>query len=165
MELLRSSVRFLNSPPIKEGIKNYAGSLTFAFGIAEIYDIYHSLSNKTTGPKWKLTAGKIILISAKLSLILSAAVSRPGVWLISTLAECVAGPLRLEQMFGSSQTFLKNPWHPRHVISIAAVIFALPSLVKPIKEDENSKLPFMTAFNVITSRPILHLGNCLGRSL
>ena len=91
-------------------------------------------------------------------------------------------------MFGPNTIFAVNPWHPRHVVSIAAVILALPSLAqsaykginwtyKKIREYQSTssnrsdvsvwltdtKLRIMTLFNTATSRPVLHLGNQLCR--
>lgn len=45
-DALRSIVRFLNQPLVKEGIKKVAGFVTFAFGICEIYDITQILKGK-----------------------------------------------------------------------------------------------------------------------
>jgi hypothetical protein len=38
--LFNASVRILNQPIVKEGVKNIAGTVTFVFGLVEIYDIY-----------------------------------------------------------------------------------------------------------------------------
>jgi hypothetical protein len=75
----------------------------------------------------------------------------------------------LNKIFGPNTVFAVNPWHPRHVVSIAAVILALPSIPQGIcgaqsKEKYTSwltdrKIYFMALFNLVTSRPLLHLGN------
>lgn len=95
---------------------------------------------------------------------------------------------QLNRVFGPNTIFAVNPWHPRHVISIAVVILALPSLAqsackginwayKKIRQYQNkatngsdvkiwltdTKIRLMTLFNMATSRPTLHLGNQLGR--
>jgi hypothetical protein len=191
--LFNASVRLLNQPVVKEGVKNLAGSVTFVFGLVEIYDIYQIARGReisteacSTSPKWLQVANKVVIVCAKISLILSAGVSRPGVFIISSLVGCVFSTSQLDRVFGPNTIFAVNPWHPRHVISIAAVILALPSLIQstykginwmckkicqyqniPAQQTDNwltdSKIRLMTLFNTITSRPTLHMGNQLGR--
>lgn len=185
-----TAVRLLNQPLVKEGVKNIAGCVTFAFGIIEIYDIYQMLRGReiTTEtysdyPKWVQIANKIIIICAKISLILSAGVSSPGVFIISSLMGCVFSSHQLETVFGPNTLFIINPWHPRHVVSILAVMLALPSLVQSIYKGArwvydkiqeypsvsspatfwltDTKVRLMNLFNTATSRPVLHLGNQL----
>ena len=69
-----------------------AGCATFAFGIVEIHDIYQILQGQeittelsSENPKWVEVANKITIVLAKVSLVLSAGVSYPGVFIISTL--------------------------------------------------------------------------------
>lgn len=193
--LVNTSVQLLNQPVVKEGVKNIASSVTFVFGLVEVYDMYQialgreiSTEPSLTHPKWVQVANKVVIVSAKISLILSAGVSRPGVFLISSIVGCVFSTPQLERVFGPNTIFAINPWHPRHVISIAAVMLALPSIVqstyrgmnwvyKKIRYDQNvsvdrpdvniwltdTKLRLMTLFNTTTSRPTLHVGNQLGR--
>ncbi len=193
--LFTSSVRLLNQPIVKEGVKNIAGTVTFAFGLVEISDIYQIARGRkiTTEacsdyPKWVQVAHKVIIVCAKISLILSAGVSRPGVFIISSLIGCIFSTSQLDRVFGPNTIFAVNPWHPRHVVSIVAVVLALPSLAqsaykginwayKKIREYQgtssnrsdvntwltDTKVRIMTLFNTATSRPVLHLGNQLGR--
>lgn len=189
--LLSISVRFLNQPIIKENIKNIAGTVTFAFGLIELHDIYQILRNReiTTEPcsdypKWMQVANKVIIVCTKISLILSAGVSRPGVFIISSIVGCVFTTAQLNRVFGPNTTFAINPWHPRHVVSFVAVILAMPSLaqsaynginwtIKKIQQHQNAptnehwltdaKIRLMILFNTITSRPVLHMGNKLSR--
>jgi hypothetical protein len=135
MDFITGTVRFLNQPIVKENVKNIAGTITFAFGLVEVYDIYRILKDR----KWHQVANCVIDVCAKISLILSAAVSRPGIYIISSIMRC------------SNTSFAMNPRHPRHIASIAAVILGLPSLV------QGDSLRII--FNTITSRPVLHLGN------
>jgi hypothetical protein len=193
--ILHSSAHFLNQTLVKEGVKNIAGSLTFAFGFVEIYDLYHiakgrdiSTEAKNTSPEWVQVVKKIVMC-AKLSLILSAGVSRPGVYIISSLVGRIFSTTQLEKAFGVNTIFAINPWHPRHIISFAAVILALPTIAHsaynngkwvynniylhtPVKDSANdtnwltdSKLRLIVIFNSITSRPLLHMGNTLNRFL
>ncbi len=194
-------VRFLNQPIVKEGIKNIAGTITFAIGIAEAYDLIQIIAGRKISselPKqfthWNHTAKKIIIVSAKISLILSAAVSRPGVFLISISVGAMFTSTQLAKVFGPNTTFILNPWHPRHIISIVAIILALPSIMlstyevakwtskklnlKPYRHENaphksldpdrwltDIKVRLSIIFNTVTSRPVLHLGNSLGRLL
>ena len=194
-KIIITTVQLLNQPLIKEGVKNIAGSVTFAFGLMEMYDIYQiakgrevSSESCLNSPKWYQVANKTIIVAAKISLILSSGVSRPGVFIVSSLMGSAFTTTQLDTMFGANTIFAINPYHPRHIVSIAAVILALPSIAqsackavnlvyKKIKHYHNdqtitlnaknvltdTKIRFMTLFNTITSRPTLHLGNQLGR--
>lgn len=191
-DALSAVVQMLNHPPIKEGIKNIAGCITFAFGIVEVYDIYQILRGReiTTEtypgyPKWIQIAHKIVIVCAKISLILSAGVSRPGVFIISSLVGSIFSSQQLEKVFGPNTTFAVNPWHPRHLISIAAVVLALPALGQSIYKGArwvyykiqscasepsvdtawltDAKVRLMNLFNTATSRPVLHIGNQVTR--
>ncbi len=168
--------------------------MTFAFGLVEVYDIYQILRGReiTTeanpnAPKWMQIANKVIIVCAKISLILSAATSPPGVFIISTLVGCVFSTVQLERVFGPNTIFAINPWHPRHVVSIASVILAMPIIIQSVckgvawaykkisqyhEKSSNepsrmwltdAKLRLMVFFNTITSRPVLHTGNQLSR--
>lgn len=196
-KVFNASVQLLNQPVIKEGVKNIAGSMTFVFGLIEVYDLTQIACGRqisteacSNSPKWVQTGNKVVIVCAKISLILSAGVSRPGVFIISSLAGQVFSTSQLDQAFGPNTIFAVNPWHPRHVLSIAAVILALPSVIqsgyhgttwvcKKIQCYKNSlkdpndannwltdtKIRLMALFNTMTSRPILHVGNQLSRPL
>lgn len=193
--LLQTSVRILNQPGVKEGVKKVAGSVTFVFGLIEIYDIYQIIRGREISteinkdnPKWMQVAHKVIILSAKISLILSAFTSPPGVFLITVVSGYLFSAEALTSAFGPNTIFAVNPWHPRHVVSIAAVILALPAVLlatyqavtwahKKITQFKNdpeqaqtfkagltdAKVKLMTLFTTATSRPTLHLGNQLGR--
>jgi hypothetical protein len=183
---------FLNQPYVKEKVKTITGTVSFTFGLIEIYDLgcllrRHSFIQDTTSVRnvnWIWTAQKVIRICHSVSLILSASVSRPGVFLISSLAGRICSAPKLEQLFGPYTTFALNPWHPRHIASIAAVLFAIPSLMQlgyqgmrwtyrrissysqRLNELSSGaeystciQTKLMIVFNTLTSRPILHLLN------
>ncbi|MES2122412.1 MAG: hypothetical protein V4492_06515 [Chlamydiota bacterium] len=178
------AVRFLNQPVIKEGAKNIASTAAFSFGLIEAYDIYQILRGKeisteinSSAPQWVQTAAKASLICTKISLILSAATSRPGVLIISAIVGCVFSTNQLERFFRPNAIFAVNPWHPRHVFSIAACLLALPSVIQSIRwahQPENTqsreywltdtKIRMMALFNTVASRPAQHLGNQLFRA-
>jgi len=193
--LFNTSVRLLNQPIVKEGVKNIAGSVTFGFGLVEIYDIYQIMRGREisteislNSPKWVQVVDKVVIVCAKISLILSAGVSRPGIFIISSLVGCIFSTAQLDQVFGPNTIFAINPWHPHHVTSVAAVILAISSVVqstykgvnwayKKIRQYQDMpvgnhhvrpwltdvKVRLMTLFNTITSRSTLHIGNQLGR--
>lgn len=181
-------VGFFNQPLVKEGVKNVAGAVTCAFGIVELYDIYQIMRGREIGgdinpqsPAWAQVAAKVAIFCAKLSLVLSAGVSRPGVFVISMFVGQFFTTAQLEAVFGPNTTFALNPWHPRHVCSIAAAILALPAVIqlmcqgiswlcREIEHYQNQpqdhwltdfKVRIMVLFNTITSRPMLHIGNRL----
>lgn len=194
-DFFHATVGLLNQPIIKEGVKNIAGSVTFVFGLVEIYDIYQiargreiSTEVSPNSARWVQTVNKVVIVCAKVSLILSACVSRPGVYIISSLAGTVFSTVQLNRVFGPNTIFAVNPWHPRHVVSIAAVILALPAVVQATYRgvhwayrniceyqdtpgDEpaaqhwltDAKIRLMAVFNTIASRPALHIGNQLGQ--
>ncbi|MBA3720825.1 MAG: hypothetical protein H0W88_00315 [Parachlamydiaceae bacterium] len=193
-DILKTTAQFLNKPIIKEGVKNIAGTTTFVFGAIEIYDIYHIFQGRKISTEinendksWSHTASKVTNVCAKISLVFSACTSRPGVFLISKVVSPFSSSLA--RVFGPNTIFAVNPWHPRHVVSVAAVILAMPSVVvsgyrglnfvyKKIssekellscrkQEDQywltDAKLRLMVLFNTITSRPTLHIGNQFSR--
>jgi len=83
---------------------------------------------------------------------------------------------QLEAVFGPNTTFALNPWHPRHVCSIAAVIQLMYQgiswICREIEQFQDQpqdhwltdlKVRIMVLFNTITSRPMLHVGNRIAR--
>ena len=192
-----ATVQFLNQPTVKEGVKNIAGIATFIFGLIEVYDVYQIIQGRDIStdsyprsPQWVQVANKIVMLCAKISLVLSGGVSRPGVMIFSALSERIFSAGQLNRYFGPNTIFAINPWHPRHVASIAAVILNLPSVlqsasmgvsfiyrkVRQLPDDgarvvradsvlTDTKVRIMGLFNTITSRPVLHLGNRIGRIL
>ena len=193
--LLAASVRLLNQPIVKEGVKNIAGIATFAFGLAEIYDVYQiaqgreiTTETELNAPKWIQAINKVFIVCSKISLILSAGVTRPGVFIISSLVGSIFSTSQLDRAFGPNTIFAINPWHPRHIVSFVAVALALPSLAQSACKGiswtcskiqqhpgtasnssgvnvwlTDAKIRMMALFNTVTSRPVLHLGNQLGR--
>ncbi|HEY2811707.1 MAG TPA: hypothetical protein VGJ00_10025 [Rhabdochlamydiaceae bacterium] len=159
--LVQIGIVFLNQPLVKEAIKNVTSCVTFFFGCAQGVEIYE----KGGFSPWKSTAGKAIEIMAKISLLLSAAVSRPGVFLASLFLECLFTKDQWEGVFGPNAIFAINPWHPRHMLSVAALLLALPAAVQAMVSEstwiKDRKLNIMTFFNVLTSRITMHKLNQL----
>ena len=156
-------IQYLNQPPVKIAVKKIIGVAQCVFGLYEIYQILcgHDFSSKkvSVSSKWVQTAIKAIIVCAQISLLLSAVISWPGAFVISTLIGYVFSAPQLEKWFGPNTTFAINPWHPRHMISFVALILALPFLVQSVYKGIKKKrkvLHLMVIFNVITSRPLLH---------
>lgn len=185
---------FLNRPVIKEGIKNVASTVACAFGIVEAYDMYQILNGRDistetdlASPPWIQVANKVILICAKISLLLSAVTSRPGVFIISTLFGQIFSDQQLEYAFGPNTVFALNPWHPRHIFSLVAFVLALPSVFQstyralsyfsdgpsnptPVQQEStphptDTEIHWMTFINTLGSRPLQHFGNYICRRL
>jgi hypothetical protein len=181
-------VRLLNQPTIKEGIKNVAATMTFSFGLIEVFDLCQILRGKeisteknSTLPKWMQIANTASLVFAKASLLLSGATSRPGVFIISKITSPLLSTDQLARL-GPNTVFAVNPWHPRHFFSIAAVVLALPASAHSLYEGarwaftqqhnekstswlSNAKIRLMALLNTVTSRPVQHLGNQLCRKV
>ncbi len=187
--------QFFNQPVVKEGLKNVFSVVTVAFGFLGAYDLYQTLKGRNISsekdandPKWLQVASKIALLAAKVALILSAFVSRPGVIVVSFLVNFIVSPAQLERVFGPNTIYAINPLHPRHLMSFVAAALAVPLVVltiikslswvfkkvigqsNPAKSVQNatqilsdSNVLQMTFFNAITSRPMLHLGNRITR--
>jgi hypothetical protein len=131
------SIHFLNQPVVKESVKNIFGTITFAIGIVQSYDLYQIYKGDVilnrvneNQSRWVKTAHKVVMICAKLSLILSACVSRPGAYIISSLSGCFFTTAQLNRAFGPNTIFAINPKHPRHIASIVAVILSLPTVIQ-----------------------------------
>lgn len=127
-------VQLLNQPGIKACVKNFASIATAFFGLVQLYDAYRVYTYRPritvraqSIPNWVMTADRVSLACAKISIVLSAAVSRPGVRVLSALTGRVFSPAQLARL-GPNTIFAVNPWHPRHVTSLVACALALPSV-------------------------------------
>jgi hypothetical protein len=178
--LLRQVVRFLNQPPVKEGVKNVVGVATFACGVIEVYDTYQMACSREGSTEQSSDVTKMALACAKVSLLLSGATSRPGAWMISTLLGYIFSADQLARVWGPYAVFAVNPWHPRHIASLAATLLALPSVIDSIyrvvaltclstnrrdTELTDQKVRWMALFNTVRGRPMQHLGNQLCRAM
>jgi hypothetical protein len=202
---LETAFRFLNQP----GVRN----LSFAFGIFELYDAYqifrtgesvssevkvqktsvfskikNTVTRSTTDPHLskedliKITK-KVIIASAKISLVLSMGVSRPGLLIISDLTGLFFTTTQLERVFGA----VTNPWHPKNVCTIAALILGAPAAVlsvydgvrwvyKKITSDNtqigdkhrwltDTKVRAMALFNTITNPSLFQVGRFIAHKI
>jgi hypothetical protein len=172
-ELFTYCIELVNQPCVKESIKNFCSSFTFTFGLVQVWILLnkHHRKNDAEPLKGIDRAVDIAQTCTSLSLILSAACSRPSVYLLSTLSDlCLPSDL-FEIYFGPNTLFDLNPWHPRHLISLIALALALPSptltminTFRPLASKEfEQKTRWMALFNTLTCRPVLHTGNQLGK--
>ncbi|WP_032125760.1 hypothetical protein [Candidatus Protochlamydia naegleriophila] len=189
---MQIGIHFLNQPLIKDWVKNAAGSMTCVFALVEFYTICQiikgreiSITIAPQAPKWMQRWCKTTIICAKISLILSAIVSRPGTFVISTLIHSIFSTAQLETVFGPNTIFNINPWHPRHIISLIALALAFPIIAQSCYQgmkwtykkmhrylsqravqhsqfsEINTKVKLAALFSTLTGRPVLHIGNQL----
>lgn len=203
----QATVQLLNQPAVKEGAKNIFGIVSFVFGAAVIcedvqrFQKARNISSESkkdteqpnTTPTPYQTAERIAALCSKISLIFSALVSRPGAKIISTLAGCVASTSTWERLLGPNTIFAVNPWHLRHIVSIAATVLAFPlaalsvyqgvtwackklsfsaespppAATPPVDHTwlSDTKVRLMNLFTLATSRTTLHIGNQLASRL
>lgn len=168
-------VSALNQPYIKQSIKNFVGGITFTIGVKALYDysrgkIYsaHATPERAAdGPKRRID--EIALSLAQKSFILSATVTPIGLWMISAVVSRVFSSSQLEKCFGPNTTFEGNWKHPRHIVSLVSVGLALPLVVnrlfRPYAFDKQQYFERCAIYVVLTSRPVLHLGNQLAQKI
>lgn len=168
-------LEFLNQPLVKESIKNFCSSFTFAFGFVHLGMLINQRkSNKSSPPlKGMERTVQIAQTCTSLSLILSAACSRPSIYLLTSLCDSCLPSDFFEIYFGPNTLFDLNPWHPRHLVSLIALVLALPSPIISVINffrpftcasiDSVQKTSWMALFNTLTCRPVLHTGNQLGK--
>lgn len=149
----------LNQPNVKQNIKNVIGYFTFAIGpwvavstVSDLKDRAKTLSLSD--------------LSSRFSLMLHAAVSPTGIIVISKIANTIFSRTTLDRC-GEYTIFAINPWHPRHVVSIAAVLFAIPAFIhvmnKKIVQKQNlqerDNVHALALLITLMSRPIQHIVN------
>jgi hypothetical protein len=168
---IESFITCVNHPSTKTLIKVGANGWICSMAASQLYYIFNYYINNTEehgidSSLHKNTA-KVVYLCETLSVFLRSAVTIPGVYCIGTLVSCVISDGKLDRIFGKNTIFAVNPWHPRHVCSIAAVILAIPSLAISLKKkiSPNSSdltiTQWLTLQGVLLSRPVLHLGNQL----
>lgn len=164
-------VSFLNHH--KESIKNVFGLGNLGIGAQALYHaasgkIYTKYARKADSGD-KSTVDRVTLAFLQTSLVLSGAVSPVGVWGISKVVNKIFTSSQLEKVFGPNTNFVGNWKHPRHIVSLAAVAFALPFVLKRLfvekVPEKQIKLERYAYFTLLTSRPVLHLGNQLAHYL
>lgn len=172
--------QFLNQPLVKENIKNVTDRMSFAFAIFGLYNIGQILlGHRVSSEAAPSGLEKMAVVSGKISVLLSGLNSQISVKLFSKLASYVTTPAQLERLFSAV-----NPRHPRHVLSIAALVFAAPSItlstyktvnwayrvIRPSTKKTKSvnssvfgltdaKVRAMVLFNTLFSRVTLHNAN------
>ena len=159
------SIHYLNQAPIKDGIKNVIGCITFVGGITVLYQMSRAPSRKEESPSWWTTADKAVTFVLKASIVLSCLASRPGLFLYGWVFHYIATPKTWMDIFGLNTVFEFNPWHPRHLLNIAANALSAAALIKCVFDryvPSHQVLGLMVAvgaFNFLTGRSTLHLAN------
>jgi hypothetical protein len=155
-----SAIHYVNSPAVKNGIKNIIGAVSFAGGIAALYQLRHTCRRNLHKP-----ANETVLFLQVVA-VLNAIASRPGLTICEWMVHRIATPQTLARIFGENVIFERNPRHPRHVFNIIVnclSALALSKLIsdrylnKPIKASR--EMIALTAFYFITGRSTMHLGN------
>jgi len=176
-------VRALNHPVVKPAIEQAFGCLPIAFLAIASYDMAVSAPQpaRSPQPQWVRSAVKVVKILSFVSLLFSAATAPLSLTLVGVVVHLTATAPLFEKVWGPSTIFVLNRYHPRHVISIAAVILALPAVTMTTVEgatwvyrqmqhtsslDSSSRLHtlqlrIMVMINALTSRPTLHIVNRL----
>lgn len=189
-------VRLLNMQGVKEGVKLVGGVASFSFGVIEAFDLLQiALGHRrwfTDVAPGASNIEKMSMVAAKISLLLSASTSVPGLFLISKGVGVFFTKGQIEGVFGVYTTFAVNPRHPRHIVSIVAVILSMPATIYATYRGfswvyrkvfpmapgagaahhavsswtlTDAKVRLFCVFNTVFSRPTLHLGNQLARYL
>jgi hypothetical protein len=145
------TVQFLNSPPVKNGIKNAFGAISFIGALYTLYEV---------AAKWKTTDKTILFLQT--SIILNGIASRPGLAICEWALHQIATPTTLTKIFGKNTIFEINPWHPRHQFNVAVNILAAAALIHVIYTRKAPRIiAALTVFNFMTGRSTLHLVNDL----
>lgn len=162
------AIDYLNTYPVKEGIKNVIGTLTFGAGVVALYK-YVTTPSKKNDPSWSRTVDEKIIFTLKWSVALSCIASRPGLLICGWVIHPVISSKTLADIFGLNTIFEFNPWHPRHIVTIGANVLSASALVKWVFDryvPTHQPVGFLVAvgaFNFFTGRSTLHLVNAACR--
>jgi hypothetical protein len=143
------TVHFLNSSPVKNGIKNVIGAISFSGALYTLYE---------TAVKWKETDKTILFLQT--SIILNGIASRPVLAICEWALHQIATPEALTQIFGQYEIFEINPWHPCHLFNVSVNVLAAAALIHVVYTRKAPRsIAAMTVFNFIAGRSTLHLVN------
>lgn len=188
--MARYSVGVLNDS--KQSIKYYADLTKFVLGVLPLvtpFQLYiYSVSLNKCFPLAPQTSDTLEIRCVKISLFIGACLSFPGTRIISSLVGRFSSPARMNDLFGPNTIFAENPRHPRHVMSLLAVLLSLPAFyqfgmrsyrrfvpgkreVKPLNEPEKRAAMADDYFRkcllltLLISRPAFHWGNRIARAV
>lgn len=143
------TIHFLNSPPVKNGIKNTIGAISFSGALYTLYEM---------AVKWKDTDKTMLFLQT--SIILNGIASRPGLAICEWALHQIATPETLTKIFGQNTRFEINPWHPRHQFNITVNITAAMALIHVIYTRKAPRsIAALTVLNFFAGRSTLHLAN------
>lgn len=155
------TVRLLNTPPVKEGVKNVFSGITFVGGFAALYQVSRAPKEQET-QHWAVKTLNLVLIA---SVVLSLIASRPGLYLCEKALPLIATSQTWAAIFGPNTIFAINPWHPRHILNITANVLSATALIKAVfnkyapSKETLGLIVAIGAFNFLTGRSTLHLAN------
>ena len=137
----------LNQPVVKQNVKDAIGGVNLIFGLLAAYDLCRNLAVDrnfstdqyvNTVPRWFQIADKAAIIFAKLGAVLTAIVSRPGMFVTTSLGSLLLTAKQINAVFGNYAVFEANPTHPYHLASLGAFWLCIPllatSLIKTVKD-------------------------------
>jgi hypothetical protein len=143
------TVHFLNSPPVKNGIKNAIGAISFSGAIYALYEM---------ASKWKETDKTILFLQT--SIILNGIATRPVLAICEWALHQIATPETLTKIFGQYASFEINPWHPRHLFNVSVNSIAAAALIHVVYTRKAPRgIAALTVFNFFAGRSTLHLAN------
>ncbi len=148
-------ISILNSPAVKQGTKNAIGIVALGMGGIGLYELCS---------KKRFSRG-FSALCARISLVMTGMITPLGVRLIASVAHRFFSDFQLEKLFGPNVAFEINPWHPRHVVSLLGVVFALPAALQAITSTDSSYLERLALLSILISRPFLHQANRIAHGL
>ncbi len=163
-----TTYRWLNQPVVKQVIKNVISTSSCVFAAIALYDLY--MDPQPYEDKYVLHARVTVIVTGALNPIALSGVSR--VFNGTAVAKVFTS------IFGQNVNFVSNPRHPRHVISIVNAILGIPAVIRLLVFSRNEstqegsncilsnkQIQWIASVLCLTSRPALHLGNALVRSV
>jgi hypothetical protein len=169
--LVSSFHHWINVAGVKELVKKVIGVAAGVFGVLETYNLFCSWRNGTLWSSRQTTIENLVGLSARVAIIAAACTIPPLSSAVGAVSTAIFGSSRLVRWFGPNVNFVTNPWHPRHVVSIASWALALPALVHAVysrmqtqkRPSENTPSRIRLAFHLVTHRVTLHGVNALLR--
>lgn len=160
---MTASLTFLNQTPVKEGIKNTLGCITFFGGLSALYALSRT-SHKKESTLWGYSRQTVRFLLT-LSIVLSCIASRPGLFISGLISHQIATPQTWTGVFGPNTIFAINPWHPRHLLHITANLLSATALIQGVfnlyltPQEQLQGIILLGIFNFLTGRLVLHLAN------
>jgi hypothetical protein len=160
---MAAALHYLNSPPVKNTIKNVISAVSATGGVVALCQIAGAKKGKSIEAWWR-NADKTTLF-LQTTVVLNGIASRPGLSICEWLVHRAATPATLEKIFGQNTIFERNPTHPRHLFNVAVNALATAALIKILfaqkRVQASPLIKGLIVWNFITGRSTLHLANDL----